>query len=115
MIQAIWNFLKSYRTILLSVLATAGTLWVTSTYVFQVGKYFQRADASHLLAQTNEQNIRATNEALQKIVETERLRLEQARIREEEQRKTKEAIAALCRSGDLKNKEKCAEVGVTVP
>lgn len=115
MIQTIWTFLKTYKIILLSVLATVGTLWATSVYVFEVGKWFQKAEASHILAQTNEQNIRSTNEALQKIVEAERLRLEQARIRAEEQQRAKEAIAALCRSGDLKNKEKCAEVGVTVP
>jgi hypothetical protein len=89
------------------VIVLAGVLWQGGEQLWQVACYFTEAREAHAQSFQNEKDIKQTNAALQKIVETEKIRLEAAKVRAEEKAKSDALIEKLCETGKLKDPERC--------
>jgi hypothetical protein len=98
-----------------AVVALVATLWGGGEELLAVGEWFATHETSHgqveVIAQVSSQN----QSDISGLIEAERQKAEKAKADAEAEKKRRDYVAYLCRSGKLPNREECAKVGVSLP
>lgn len=103
-LRAYW---KSITAIVATLVAAGGVIWGGGDLALKADDWVETAEAAHVLAQTNERVAAQILEYQQKEIQREQA------AKAEEQRK-RAYITKLCLTGELKSKEECAKVGLSV-
>lgn len=103
MMEKLRAYWKSITAVVASLVAAGGVIWGGGDLALKADDWKERAETSHVLAQTNE-------EVVKRILKYQENEIRAKQSREAEERRKLDYITKMCLTGKLCDPNECAKV-----